>query len=102
MAPSHYPPGKDAYEFDVNIDVLFNAETVLSRTGKVGANAEVDAKVAKVGVDGSYEMGKQYPDERITLHGSITGRLDARSHAPNLRLTASGFIFGSPTVRRTK
>ncbi|WP_046243481.1 hypothetical protein [Hymenobacter terrenus] len=102
LASSHYPPGKDVYEFDLEMDVIFNAETVLSRTGKFGGNVEVDAKVAKVGADGSYEMGKQYPDERVTLHGRIHGRLNARSHAPELRLTATGFIFGSSSVQRTK
>lgn len=102
LASSHYPPGKNVYEFIVEMDALFNAETVLSRTGKGGLNVEVDAKVAKVGADGSYEMGKQYPDERVTLHGLITGRLDARSHRPDLRLTAIGHILGSPSMRRTK
>ena len=110
LASSRYPPGENAYEFTVKIDAVFNAETMLSRTGTVGGSVEGSAEgnvgLAKAGVkttvNGSYEMGKQYPDTRVTLHGTITGRLNARSHRPDLRLTAIGHIYGSPSLRRTK
>ncbi len=100
MGSSHYPVGTDRYEFSVDMDVLFGADTTLTRTGKLGANAEMDAKVAKVGVDGSYEMGKQYPDTRVTVHGLITGTLDAK--AAHNRLTHHGMMFDPPGMRRTR
>lgn len=106
MSGSNYPLGTHVYEFNVDMDLLYNSETVLSRKGTVGGSVEGNVGVAKASgkatANGSYEMGKQFPDTRTTLHGQITGRLDAYAHRPDMRLTASGVIFGSPNIQRTK
>lgn len=111
LSGSNYPLGTHVYEFNVDMDLLYNSETVLSRKGgtvggsvegSVEGNVGVAKASGKATANGSYEMGKQFPDTRTTLHGQITGRLDAYAHRPDMRLTASGVIFGSPNIQRTK